>query len=166
MRKWDIHIPVRPKCVQSVRSGRGHFHVDPAIKRWKDTVRPYIVAACPGRPSKLPIRVVRFVYSYRCPKNAPKAVRRYIADGGIVPYLGKADVTDNLNKGVVDVCSGIVYEDDSQIWWTCNIQKVYGIKDQITLSFEETPDITMITGKQGITLNPKYGEDTTDVSLI
>lgn len=166
MRTWEILIPIRPKCVQSVRSGRGHFHVDPAVKRWKDSIRPYIRAACPGRPSVLPIRVVRFTYSYRCPKNASKAVRRYIEDGGVVPYLGKADVTDNLNKGVVDVCSGIVYEDDSQIWWTCDIQKVYGIKDQIELKFEETADVMMLNGKTGATLDPKYEEDTTDVSLL
>lgn len=151
-RTWKITIPVRPKAVQSARGDRGHFHVDPKVRKWKDEIRPFIRADSPGRPSKLPIRAIALRYFYQVPKSTPKAVRRYIEAGGTVPYLAPVDITDNLSKGVIDVCKGIVFEDDSQIWQICQVQKLYGLTDHIELEFEETPDVVLINGKTGDTL--------------
>lgn len=146
-RSWEIHIPVRPKAVQSSRGDRGHFHVDPAVRKWKEKIRPYILAACNGPASRLPIRGKLFRYTYRLPKSAPKRVFDYVKAGGIIPYLAPADLTDNLSKGVVDVCKGLVFEDDSQIWEMERVRKIYGIEDRIDLVFEETPDVVLVTGK-------------------
>ena len=71
-------------------------------------------------------------------------MRKYVNEGGIVPYLAPADLTDNLSKGVVDVCKGLVFEDDSQIWHIADAVKLYGIEDHIELEFEETPDVMML----------------------
>ena len=144
-RHWQIYIPVRPKAVQSSRGDRGHFHVDSKVKKWKKAIEPYIRMACRGEaPSKLPIRAVALRYYYRLPKNARKDIRKYVNSGGIVPYLAPADLTDNLSKGVVDVCKGLVFEDDSQIWHIAEAVKLYGIEDHIELEFEETPDVMML----------------------
>lgn len=154
-RHWHIEIPVRPKCVQSMRMAHGRPFVDPKVRQWKETIRPFIRAASPGRPSKLPIRVIKFIYRYQYPKAMPAGVKRFINDGGEVPYLDAVDITDNMNKGVVDVCKGIVFEDDSQIWWICCIKKLYGAKDSIELEFEETPDVILKSGQKGASLDPK-----------
>lgn len=149
-RSWNITIPVRPKAVQSARGARGHFHVDPKVRRWKDSIRPFIKEACGDLPpSKLPIEAVRLKYVYRLPKNTKKSVLEFVSAGGIVPYLAPVDITDNLSKGVIDVCKGLVFEDDSQIWLVSNVQKVYGTTDRIELSFKETPEIMLINGKRG-----------------
>lgn len=158
-RTWKISIPVRPKAVQSVRSGGRHFHADPKVIRWKNEIRPYIEKACMGLPpSKLPIRVVALRYYYHLPKTAKKAVVEHIKAGGIVPYLAPADITDNLNKGVIDVCKGIVFEDDAQIWLiNGEITKQYALDDHIELEFEETPGVMLIDGKTA-------GEQSNEVS--
>lgn len=146
---WHVVIPIRPKAVQSSRGDRGHFHVDPKVRRWKESIRPYIVQACGGRPaSKLPIQVVGLRYYYRLPKAAKKSVVKYVQDGGIIPYLAPADITDNLNKGVIDVCKGLVFEDDAQIWLIDGVvTKQYALEDRIELDFIETPDVMLIDGK-------------------
>jgi len=148
-RSWHIYIPVRPKAVQSTRGGRGHYHADPKVVRWKEAIRPYIVQACGGQaPSKLPIKVCGLRYFYRLPKTAKKSVVEYVRNGGRIPYLAPADITDNLNKGVIDVCKGLVFEDDAQIWIIeGTVSKQYALDDHIELDFVETPDVVLINGK-------------------
>ena len=160
-RHWIINIPVRPKAVQSSRNGRGHFHVDPKVRKWKESIRPYIEAACGGTPpSKLPIKVVALRYYYRLPKNATKKVQKYVEEGGIIPYLAPADITDNLNKGVIDVCKGLVFEDDCQLWLIDGVvTKQYAEDDHMELEFEETPDVMTITGKVARELTEPLSHD-------
>lgn len=152
-RRWKISIPIRPKAVQSSRGDRGHFHVDAKVRRWKDSIRPYIQAAANGAPSKLPIRAVALRYFYRLPKATNKRMVAYVQDGGLVPYLAPADLTDNLSKGVIDVCKGIIFEDDSQIWQMTETEKLYGLTDHMELEFEETPEVMLINGKLGGSLD-------------
>ena len=147
-RTWHISIPVRPKAVQSARHSGRFVYVDPKIRKWKDEIRPYIESACAGLPpSKLPIRVLALRYYYRLPKGAKKKVIQYVKDGGVIPYLAPADITDNLNKGVIDVCKGLVFEDDAQIWMiNGEVTKQYALEDHIELEFEETPGVMLIDG--------------------
>jgi Holliday junction resolvase RusA-like endonuclease len=148
-RSWHIYIPVRPKAVQSSRNGRGHFHADPKVIKWKNAIRPYIVQACGGQaPSKLPIKVTALRYYYRLPKTAKKSVVKFVQEGGVIPYLAPSDITDNLNKGVIDVCKGLVFDDDAQIWIIDGVvTKQYALDDHMELEFEETPDIVLVNGK-------------------
>ncbi len=145
VRTWNINIPVRPKAVQSTRGGRGHFYVDPKVRKWKDQIRPYIQAAS-EQPSDLPIRITRLDYYFKAPAKTPAGVLRYIKAGGYVPYLVAADLTDNLSKGLIDVCRGIIFIDDRQICWICDARKRYGIEDKIEILFEEMPDVLLIDG--------------------
>lgn len=146
-RHWKIYIPVRPKAVQAVRGARGHFHADRKVRKWKETILPYIVKACRGqKPSKLPIRATGLRYYFKAPESTKPEILEYIKAGGHVPYLGQSDLTDNLNKGLIDVCKGHIFEDDSQIWWVSGSMKLYGLEDHIELEFEETPDIINIKG--------------------
>jgi Holliday junction resolvase RusA-like endonuclease len=147
-RTWHISIPVRPKAVQSARHTGRFVYVDPKIRKWKDEIRPYIERACAGLPpSKLPIKVLALRYYYRLPKGAKKKVVKYVQEGGIIPYLAPADITDNLNKGVIDVCKGLVFEDDAQIWLIeGQVTKQYALEDHIELEFIETPEVTLIDG--------------------
>lgn len=145
---WSIFIPVRPKAVQSVRGGKGGFYPDPKVRKWKDQIRPFIAAACKGRkPSRLPMRITGITYMFKAPQSTPKNIMRFIKHGGIVPYIGCADITDNLAKGLVDTCAGLVFENDKMIWHISDAMKVYGLVDGIKIVFEETPDVVLIDGK-------------------
>lgn len=146
-RSWSIDIPVRPKAVQSVRATRNGFYADPKIRKWKDAIRPFIRAASPGRPTTLPLVVKNLVFTFAYPKSTSKKMREYIDAGGVVPYIGCADITDNLSKGLIDTCAGIVFENDKQIWKMGSVRKVYGKADGMHIEFEETPDVVMLNGK-------------------
>ncbi len=150
-RVWSIYIPVRPKAVQSVRGGAHGFYADKKVVKWKKQILPFIQAACVGKgePTKLPLRITRLVYTFKCPESAPKSVKRFIEAGGIVPYIGCADITDNLAKGLVDCCAGLVFENDKQIWWTCDTKKIYGLVDGMAIDFVETPDVMLVDGTNG-----------------
>ena len=108
--------------------------------------------ACGGQPpSKLPIKVTGLRYYYKLPKATKKSVIKYVQEGGIIPYLAPADITDNLNKGVIDVCKGLVFDDDAQIWLIDGVvTKQYALDDHIELEFKETPDVLLIDGKTAI----------------
>lgn len=147
-RSWKIHIPHRPKAVQSVRGGRNGFYPDHKVRQWKNMIRPYIAAACDGPPTELPLRIVRIRHVYRWPKATRKSVREYIQAGGLVPCIGSADITDNLNKGLIDTCAGLVFVNDKLIWHMGDVEKVYGPDDCIEIEFEETPDVLMIDGRR------------------
>ena len=149
-----IDIPVRPKPVQSVRGGRNGFYADPAVRRWKAEIRPYMESACPDGPSDLPMRIRRLTYMFRCPSSAPAATRRYIEMGGVMPYTNRADITDNLNKGLIDVCAGIVFTDDKNIWQICEASKLYGLEDGIHVEFEETPHVALYGTRDPACLPP------------
>lgn len=146
-RHWKIVIPVRPKAVQAVRGGRRGFYADKKVLAWKNVIRPYIRRVCKGPPSKLPIRAVALRYIFKLPQSAPKHIVKFVEQGGYVPYLMQIDITDNLSKGVIDVCKGLVFEDDSQIWDMSEVKKLYGINDRIELEFEETPDVVLLHAK-------------------
>lgn len=146
-RTWDIWIPVRPKAVQSVRGGVNGFYADHKVRRWKSEIRPYIEAACKGtEPTSKPLCISSLRYVFAYPKHVNKRMKAFIDAGGVVPYVGCADITDNLNKGLVDTCAGLVFTNDKLIWRVCDTAKVYGPKDGIHIVFEETPGITLIDG--------------------
>jgi len=156
-RHWKIYIPIKPKAVQSVRGGQGNFFPDAKVKKWKAAILPYIKAGCKAPPSKLPIKATGLRYYFKIPKSAPDSVREIIARGGLVPYLAAADITDNLSKGVIDMCRGYVFVDDRQIWWCDALMKLYGLQEHMELEFQETPDVFMVTGK--LAKDAYVGED-------
>ena len=146
-RIWKITIPVRPKAVQSVRGGRGGFFPDRKVVAWKNQIRPYIELACAGgRPTEYPLRINAIRYIFKLPSSARPEIRDFVAAGGVIPYVGTADITDNLAKGLVDTCAGLVFVNDKLIWQTCQTEKIYGIEDGIYIEFEETPDVLTLNG--------------------
>ena len=143
-RKWEIYIPVRPKAVQSVRACRGGFFPDPKVRKWKAQIRPFIEQACDGNPTTLPLKITCLCYTFKYPDVLKKSIKEHIAQGGLIPYIGTADITDNLAKGLIDTCAGLVFENDKQIWQMENVQKLYGKEDSMYICFEETPDVVLI----------------------
>lgn len=150
---------MRPKAVQSVRGGRGGFYPDKRVKAWKASILPYIVKAC-GRqpPTELPLVITRLVYKFRYPKTTPRAVREFIDAGGVVPYIGTCDITDNLAKGLIDTCAGHVFVNDKMIWRTADIEKLYASEDGIHIEFAETPDVMTIDGRRADGVAPGCGQ--------
>lgn len=158
---FSFIIPLRPKAVQSTRFST-HSYVDPKVKKWKKAVAEYIAKYAPSSPSKMPFEVVEAVYMFRIPKNITKKVKKKIEEiweqGGVIPYLSKPDLSDNIHKGLSDVLTSCgIWEDDSCIWRVApdaKIMKIYGPIDCIKITIRETPDIILINGK---TARETYG---------
>jgi len=74
--------------------------------------------------SKVPLKIKIYHY-YEFRKTERKAI---IKAGAPTPKISKPDVTDNLNKALVDAMADLVYEQDQQIfsclgekyWWKRN----------------------------------------------
>lgn len=159
-----MKLNVRPKCVQSTRFGRGHTFVSKDVRLWKAAVNKELQPYIPEKPCSGPVRILELKYCFKLP-STPSATTddlctlfqqvngivvpgksrkdrlanlyRFLESGMYkLPYLAKADLKDNLNKGLMDCLTGKFFEDDSQIWEDMHSSKVYGTEDCIHLVLE------------------------------
>lgn len=65
-------------------------------------------------------------------------LRDMAAQGIAIPYMAKADLMDNLNKGLMDCFTGLYWYDDKQIWENCGSRKIYSNSDFINIEMELT----------------------------
>lgn len=162
----NMKLNVRPKCVQSTRFGRGHTFVSKEVKLWKAAVLRELQPYIPAHPCTGPVRILNLQYCFKLPTTPSAAVDDLCAlftqvNGQVVegksrkarleklneliatgkyrlPYLAKADLKDNLNKGLMDCLTGRFFVDDSQIWEDMHSAKVYSTEDCIRITLELT----------------------------
>lgn len=158
-----MKLNVRPKCVQSTRFGRGHTFVSKDVRLWKAAVLKELQPYIPDKPCTGPVRILDLQYCFRLPSTPSPTVDELcklfayvnglsvcgktrkerltnlsalVASGYQLPYLAKADLKDNLNKGLMDCLTGRFFEDDSQIWEDMHSTKIYSTEDCIKLVLE------------------------------
>ena len=79
---------------------------------------------------------VEIEFMYKHPIGMKAAHKRHIRAGGKILKTTRPDVTDNLNKPVMDALQGRFYKEDCIIA-TSKSTKVYGLKNMITLKISE-----------------------------
>jgi len=136
-RVLTVTIPGKPQAVQSVKIRRfGKFakaYQPEKVVNWKMFVKLIASEAVSGIENWVPLDgalAVRFTYVFPPLKSMPKKLQQFIADGGTVLKITKPDLTDNLNKGVCDGLSGVVWSDDCRVAITGNSIKKYGTVPQ------------------------------------
>lgn len=72
-----------------------------------------------------PISVSWVKFQFPPMKSMRKSDLKLINEGKCIAKTTKPDLTDNLMKGLFDAMQGIVYANDSQIWWVGSTCKVY-----------------------------------------
>ena len=77
---------------------------------------------------------IKFIYKY--PKSLKAKYRHYIEDGGLIRKTTQPDVTDNLNKPIVDALQTRFYKNDAIIS-VSKSEKYYGLKDEIIMEIKE-----------------------------
>jgi Holliday junction resolvase RusA-like endonuclease len=87
------------------------------------------------------IIINRLHYVFPPPKSIKKSLLHQIEGGGIVPKTTRPDLTDNLQKGLIDSMHGIVFLDDSQICEMNNVKKYYGLRPRIEIELEEIKEV-------------------------
>lgn len=126
----EFRLDIQPKAIQSVRfASRGGFvqtFQPKANKEWKLLVKSETFKQLP--PSWKPLEGplwVEIVYVFAPLKSFRKADRELIEHGGLIFKETKPDVNDNLNKGLFDAFTGVLWGDDAQVAWSAS-QKAFG----------------------------------------
>lgn len=71
-------------------------------------------------------------YRYKMPKIFTAPMRMLIQRGGIIYKITRPDLTDNMNKGIIDAIKEIVFNDDAQVA-DFHARKIYGMHDEIEM---------------------------------
>jgi len=129
MKILEITIPLKPKPIQSVSFSRHAYQVKD-VKQFKNKVIYHFRKLMPSFKLIENESIELYVeYRYQMAKM-PQWIEEYIHVYGLYPKLTRPDVTDNLNKGLVDALTGEVWKDDSLIT-SIIAKKGYHLKNEI-----------------------------------
>ena len=132
-----LSFPFKAEPKQSARFGKYGVYKDPKVKKYEQKLKLIAMKQLKDQPKILKGAVYYdAVYTFLPPKSSPKWVLKAIEEGKTVYKSTKPDLTDNLNKGIIDVVTPLFMNNDSQISH-CTIKKVYGKKESIIASFYE-----------------------------
>ena len=119
--KIKIKIAGKPKAIQSVRvAQRGKFiqkYQPSANIEWKNWIRLNVQQQLPADFKifeNVPL-AVRVIYCFAPPKSFSKKKQKDIEEGICYYKTTRPDVNDNLNKGVFDALTDLVWRDDSLV---------------------------------------------------
>ncbi len=127
-----IKIGMRAIGVQSVRGGKGRYYESQRVREYKEAISWEVRRQIPLNFKKYEDGiVVRGIYRYKGKGNGYR--------------IKRPDLDSNINKGIMDAMSGIVWVDDAQIveFW---VTKLDADKDSIELyiwGIEELNDIPL-----------------------
>lgn len=140
-----IAISTVPKAIQSVRFSARCGYVQTfqpkANKDWKLAVKNAVYEQLPPGWKKFentPLWV-RVWYVFPPLKSFKKSERQLIEAGGIIRKDTKPDVNDNLNKGLYDALTGVLWDDDSRVT-DPEAKKFYGNEPGIIISVGRLPE--------------------------
>lgn len=140
-----IAIPTVPKAIQSVRFSARCGYVQAfqpkANKDWKLAVKTAVYEQLPPGWQKFENQPlwVKVWYAFPPLKSFRKAQKEYIENGGIIPKETKPDANDNLNKGLYDALTGILWDDDARVAHT-EADKFYGKEPGIIIEVGNLPE--------------------------
>ena len=135
---YTITIHKQPTPKQSTRFGNGHAFLADKVKHYMECVTAQIVQQLPKGFEILsgPIKLT-LLHTFPVTAVLKTRLKKSGNPDALCPKISRPDVTDNLNKGVIDAMSGIVFYDDAQIW-DFRATKVYGKYPQTIITFAET----------------------------
>ena len=129
----ELFISEAPKPIQSVRfAARAGFvqTFQPKANRdWKARIKAVVTRQLPAgwKPYKDTPLGVRVIYVFPPLTSFRKSDKEIIEAGGVIPKHTKPDVSDNLNKGLFDAMTGVIWDDDSRVAYV-ECLKVHGNK--------------------------------------
>lgn len=139
-----LSLPITPKPIQSVRFSARCGYVQTfqpkANKEWKLMVKNETYKQLPQgfKPFKDVPLLVYVVYKFPPLASFKKAEKTLIEDGEWVFKCTKPDVNDNLNKGLFDAFTGVLWDDDSRVAYALS-SKVYAKEPGILVAVGELP---------------------------
>ena len=140
----QLAVAAAPKSVQSVRFAArcGYIRTfqPKAQKDWKRAIKLAVKEQLPvgWEPfSKVPLWV-QVTYVFPPLKSFRKGDMELIGNGGVIYKDTRPDVNDNLNKGLFDALTGVLWDDDGRVA-SSHVDKVYGQETGILISVGVLP---------------------------
>jgi Holliday junction resolvase RusA-like endonuclease len=148
--KIKIIIKGTPKAKQSFRFGYnkhiGHVvkYQPKSVKDEETNIKAQIVNSLPSDfkifTNAVRINYITFVFP---PKNVfPKWKCELLDNGTEIYKTTQPDLTDNLQKGLIDAMKGLVFSNDSIICICGNVKKIYGLEPRTEIELEEYTGMT------------------------
>ncbi len=134
--KITLLFPGKPKAVQSMKvawAARRTYQPTEVVD-WKNYIRLQARQQLPeGFTTLEGVAIgIDVGYEFIPPKSIRSADRRTIEAGGTVWHTKRPDVGDNLNKGLFDALTGIIWKDDALICYV-RASKFYSTRDFTTV---------------------------------
>lgn len=139
-----LSLPINPKPIQSVRFSARCGYVQTfqpkANKAWKLMVKNETYKQLPQgfKPFKDVPLLVHVIYKFPPLSSFKKAEKALIENGDWIFKYTKPDVNDNLNKGLFDAFTGVLWDDDSRVAYALS-SKVYAKEPGILVVVSELP---------------------------
>jgi Holliday junction resolvase RusA-like endonuclease len=136
-REWKITVLGTPKPKQSFKynSVTGAKYTPEEVLQIESNYRTQIVQQLPK--GWIPLKgavAIGMLYVFQPPKSLSKKLLKVIEEGGKVYKTTKPDLSDNLNKGVMDSVRSILFYDDAQICKVIGMEKIYGLQPRTELT--------------------------------
>jgi Holliday junction resolvase RusA-like endonuclease len=133
MKEIKLHFPIRVKPKQSGRISKGRMYKDSKLLKFEKAVKIFYMSQA-SLKSKFEGPVgLEVTYVFKHPKNWSRAKVQDLKDGKVYRPL-RPDLTDNINKGWVDIVAPYLMKEDSQIC-EFSASKVYGFADSFSCRF-------------------------------
>lgn len=149
--KLKIVIKGTPKSKQSFRFGYnkhiGHVvkYQPKKVKDEETNIKAQIANSLPAGfkmfTNAVRINYIAFVFP---PLDTFPKWKMEILDAGIIEIFKttQPDLTDNLQKGLIDAMKGLVFSNDSIICSCGNVKKIYGREPRTEIELEEINGMT------------------------
>lgn len=143
-KKISFYFPFEIEPKQSVRKGKRKdgtdvFYKDPKHVAFEKKVQINALSQLKRTELTGPI-FYSAEYAFEVPKSYPKKIKDIVKSGRRFPKITKPDLTDNLNKGLIDAISPLYFKNDSMIS-SVRLEKFYSEKSYIKCSFTELPTV-------------------------
>lgn len=130
--KLQIIINKPPTPKQSFRMGNGHGYLPAKVQSYIEIVTQQTISQLPDdfEIIRCPMTMeIEHWFPYTGEAKRLIKKNKWSGDGGNPKIIksSRPDVTDNLNKGIIDAMQGWVFVDDALIW-NFSAKKVYAEK--------------------------------------
>lgn len=145
-----IIIKGTPKAKQSFRFGYNK-HIGRVIKYQPKTVKDEEMNIKAQIANSLPsgfkmfanaVRINYITFVFPPLTNFPKWKLDILDSGTEIFKTTQPDLTDNLQKGLIDAMKGLVFSNDSIICICGNVKKIYGREPRTEIELEEFTGMT------------------------
>ena len=138
--KIVFNFPFKIEPKQSARFTKVRVLKSAKVRSFESKVKEYAETQLLETPSTLTGAIhYTATYYYKIIDSHYKWAKDAVKEGHTVLKETQPDLTDNLNKGIVDAIAPLIMANDGQIA-VVTVKKIYANEDAIVCSFKELPN--------------------------